>query len=306
MKKFVAVALICVMIFGLCACGSTAAPTETQSANTSSAPKETGEKKEENAPEQKAEEKAEKPENTYAGEVIVDNDICRFEITGVDPDALFGYTLKAVLENKSEYNLMFAWENTSVNGVMNDPLFATDVAAGKKATADICFMNGIKSADEIAFTLRVYDNDDWMKDPFIEEEYAIYPTGLSKESIVYEEKDLSDSFVVVDNENISFAIEETGVDSIWGYYVKVYMENKTDKNLMFAWEDVSVNGFMSDPFWATEVAAGKKNTSDVYFFNLEEDGVTGDVSEIEFKLRVYDSDDWMASPIIENVYVYNP
>lgn len=53
---------------------------------------------------------------------------------------LRGYTLKAQLENKStEKTYMFSVESASINGVQCDPMFASEVAAGKKANEEINF-----------------------------------------------------------------------------------------------------------------------------------------------------------------------
>lgn len=48
---------------------------------------------------------------------------------------MWGYTLKAQLENKStEKTYMFSVESASINGVQCDPMFASEVAAGKRLT----------------------------------------------------------------------------------------------------------------------------------------------------------------------------
>lgn len=53
---------------------------------------------------------------------------------------MWGYTLKAQLENKStEKTYMFSVESASINGVQCDPMFASEVAAGKKANEEINF-----------------------------------------------------------------------------------------------------------------------------------------------------------------------
>ncbi len=85
------------------------------------------------------------------------------------------------------------------------------------------------------------------------------------------------------------------------------MENKTDAPLMFSWADVSVNGFMVDPFWATEVAPGMRSYSEISFSGTEfDDNNITDVNEIEFRLSVSDSDDWMADALYNGVHTYNP
>lgn len=129
--------------------------------------------------------------------------------------------------------------------------------------------------------------------------------GEIKEDAVTEEeqKESFDEVVFVDDENCMFKISDAEEDDIWGYVLKAEMENKTDKNLMFSFNDVSVNGFMCDPFWATSVQAGKKAKSDISFStdSFEELGIEK-VENIEFTLSVYDEDDWMAEHLVEEVF----
>ena len=109
--------------------------------------------------------------------------------------------------------------------------------------------------------------------------------------------------VFVDDENCTFKITEIDPDNEWGYTLKVYIENKTDKNLMFAWNDVSVNGYMCDPFWAATVQGGKKSIEEISFStsDFEELGIE-DVENIEFKLSVYDDDDFEAPYLVDEMF----
>ena len=40
--------------------------------------------------------------------------------------------------------------------------------------------------------------------------------------------------------------------------MKLFLENKTDKNVMFSIEDAVLNGWETNPFWAVTVSGGKK------------------------------------------------
>ena len=197
---------------------------------------------------------------------------------------------------------------------MSDPVWATEVAAGKKSNNDITFLTssfetiGITSADEITFTLNITDYDDWSAAPLVADTFTIYPTGLTKDQIVVPERNTTaEEQSILENGDLSFIILETDPDNIWGYTVRCYLENKTDKFLTFSWDDVSVNGFMIDPFWATTVAPGMRAYAEIYFIDsmFEENGIT-DVEEIGFLLRISDANDWMADNIYESVHTYNP
>jgi hypothetical protein len=121
------------------------------------------------------------------------------------------------------------------------------------------------------------------------------PSGTSKEQ------------VLVEDENITVKVTGTQEDSLWGYTVKVYLENNTDKDLMFSVDDVSVNGFMCDPFWASTVAAGKKANEKITFSekSFEENGIEA-VEEITFTLHVYDSNDFSADSVLKETFTIQP
>lgn len=252
---------------------------------------------------------------TISNEVIVDDSNCSFIITEATTDSIWGFTLKVYCENKTaDKNLMFSLNEVSVNGYMVDPFWATQVAAGKKANDEVSFSSdrfdeiGITSADEITFSLRIYDYDDWSADPLIEETYIVYPTGLSPDEVVSPNRLSSpNETVVVDNDQVSFIILGTSTDSIWGYTLICYLENKTDKTLMYSWNDVSVNGFMADPYWASDVAPGKKSYCSISFSNseFEKNGIT-EVNSIEYSLRIFDSDDWLADDVYNGTNTYTP
>lgn len=113
--------------------------------------------------------------------------------------------------------------------------------------------------------------------------------------------------VLVDNDDICVKINSTESDSIWGYTLNVYLENKTDKELLFTVDDVSINRYMCDPFWAESVAAGMKSNSSINWFesSLEENSIS-DVKEIVFTLRVYDANDFYADDVLLKTFTITP
>jgi hypothetical protein len=215
--------------------------------------------------------------------------------------------------NKTDRALMFSWDKVSVCGYMYDPFWAEEVAAGKIANSTVYLDTyelenmGIHSVDEISFTLQIVDSENWMEAPIVQQAFTIYPTGLNAETVQLPQRTPTDGQVVIaDDENVRFIIEQAE-NRASGYAVSVYMENKTDRNLMFSWDKVSVNGYMIEPFWATSVNAGKKACSTINFSStdLDSNGIT-EISNIEFTLLVSDYDDWAADYLLENTYTYNP
>ena len=118
--------------------------------------------------------------------------------------------------------------------------------------------------------------------------------------------DTAFSQVIINSEDLYFAIKNVKKDAALGYTWKVYVENRTDRNLMFSFEKTSVNGVMCDPFWADIVAAGKRSYTTVLWDKsaLEENEIT-EVEEISFPMIIYADDD-IGSPIVEETFELTP
>lgn len=270
----------------------------------------------EKTPETEKEEKsneAEKAGYTLSDEVIVDDENCRFTIKKAEDSGIWGFTIKVSCENKTaDQTLMFSLDNVSVNGYMSDPFWATEVSAGKIANEEILFgkivcADSIQTADEIRFTLFVYDADDWDAAHLVEEAFAVYPTGLDAESVIYPSRTESETEkVIVDNAYCTFILLEQS-ETLGGKELCCYLENKSDKKLTFTWDEVSVNGFMIDPFWAATVMPGMRRYSSIVFGDteLEENGVEA-LEDVAFLLRVYNGDDWMEDDLVRETGSYEP
>lgn len=290
MKKFTALLLVLMLIFTLAACGG-----ETTSDNNDDKGK------------------TENNKITFTEVVAVDNTECLIKITGIDPDNMWGYSLNAQLENKSaDKTYMFTVDSAAINGVQCDPFFASEVSAGKKDNTSISFSgddlkeNGVGDYTDIELTFRVYDNNNWEAEDVVKETVHIYPYGEDK-AVKFERKAQTTDNVILDNEYVTVIVTGYEDDEIWGYSAKLFLINKTDKEVMFSVNEASVNGFMADPFYATSVLAGKCKFSSMTWSDstFEENGITA-VEEIEFNLRAYDYDDWTATDFANEKITLNP
>ena len=243
---------------------------------------------------------------------LVDNENISVHITGIENNEHAGMQLRIQCENRTDRALMFSWDMVSVCGYMYDPFWAEEVAAGKTVNSTVYLdtyeleQMGITSVDEITFTLNVIDSENWM-DTLLKESFTIYPTGLDASTWQVPRREIPGALTVADDENIRFDIEWADGEDTSKFTVYVYLENKTDRNLMYSWDMVSVNGFMIDPFWAMSVAAGKRACSEITFYrsDLETNGIT-EVSDVEFTLLVSDYDDWAADYLLQETYTYQP
>ena len=252
------------------------------------------------------------PQFAFPETVLTDNEHCTFTVRGIDPEGDFGYTLQVFLENKTELDLMFSLRGVSVNGYMCDPFFAATVSAGMKANEEISFLkseleaNGITEVTDITFTLAVYDSTDVLAEYLLEEEFTVYPQG--EEALrTYERQSAETDITLVSNEDCAIIVTGFDPNSTWGYAMEMYLENRTDETLMFSASDVAVNGYMCDPYWAVEVAQGKRCNSRITWSetDLTQNGIT-QVEKITFSIRAYDSENWLEGEVLSESFTITP
>ena len=114
-------------------------------------------------------------------------------------------------------------------------------------------------------------------------------------------------YIIAQDDNVSFIIKGAPYDDrIWGTAIDVYLENNTNKNLMFTIDEVSINGYMVNPLFATTVAAGKKENTSITIFadDMTKNNVTR-IENIEFTLHIYNADDLLEADILEETYSVN-
>lgn len=109
---------------------------------------------------------------------------------------------------------------------------------------------------------------------------------------------------LVDSDHLVFRVtSEPYRDEFWdGYSVDTYAENPTDKTIYVALLETSVNGYMIDPYYTVEIAAGKKINETFTFMkdDLDKNGITESIDNISFKVAIYDADwneIWCSEPL---------
>ena len=109
--------------------------------------------------------------------------------------------------------------------------------------------------------------------------------------------------VLVDNDDVTVKVTGIEEDTMFGFELNVFLENKTDKELMFTVDGVSINGFMCDPFWADPVAAGKKSNTGISWFedDLKDNNITT-VDDVSFILKIYEEDDVLAKDVFSDTF----
>lgn len=317
MKKVIVFLLLLCLLLSLAACDKKPASTDagraTQAAKTEADTRQTQTETEtETEPQTETEPVPDKPVPAIDEITVVDNEECLLRITGIDPDAFFGYTVKVYMENRSsDKKYRFSVDNASINAVSADVLFSTEVAPGKKANDEITFMDDslletLGDFTDILLTFRVRDADDWTADDTVNESVHIYPFGEENATRYIRQSQDTDT-VLVDNDDATVIVTGYDSENFWGYTVKMYLINKTDKELMFSVDDVSVNGLMTNPLFATTVGADMSSFSNLIWSSseFEKNGIA-EVEEIEMTLRIYDANDWSADNLFEETVKLNP
>ncbi|MGI6315158.1 MAG: hypothetical protein ACOX17_00505 [Christensenellales bacterium] len=247
--------------------------------------------------------------------VVVDNDECSIKITQIIPEGPWGYTLEVHLENKSDKKTyVFSTENGAVNGVEYDLYLFSEVAPGKKAfngiviVPDVMLKNGITDYTDIELTFMVTDSDDLYADPAAEVTVHVYPYGKEKATVFVREIQPTDT-VLFDDENVTVIVTGYENDPENGYFVNLYLVNKTDKTLLFTENYASINGYMFDFYWSWEVRPGKMAFPYMWLLKerLDEIHVT-EVEEFEMLFIVYaaNADGAYADTLIEEVVTLTP
>ena len=302
--RLLAVLLSVSLLTGIMAgCGSSGSepkevvPAKQEEAAESESTSVEGESKEDEEAEAPAEETAETAEEaapaggavTIEEQVLVDQDGIRVTATEYVTGGFLGDSIKLLVENNSDKDYTIGCDALIVNDYMIGDLFASEIAAGKKANETIDLYSselkaaGIDNVGKIEIYFHAYDSD-WNN--LFENVYAEIHTSAFDSM----DTQADDSGMELFNGNgIRIVGKTVDENSFWGTAILLYCENTCGKNVCISVEDMSVNGFMMDPFFATNVYDGKKSIQEITLFSseLEENGIES-IEEVELKFHVYD------------------
>ena len=245
---------------------------------------------------------------------VFDNGEVSATLIGYGEDAIYDYYISFYLENKSEdKEYTFDMTVLAINGVEITPAAAFIIPAGKMGL-EKCYISasqlkesGITDFSSIFFTMSAFEADNWEAEDVAKQSVHVYPDGEENAVPFVREAEATDK-VIADNDMVTVIV--TGVrenDTFEAQDLCFYFVNKTDKEIMFTIEDVSVNGYMMDPFFATTVNPGFSRFADASWFDdeLSDHGIDK-ITEIEFTFVSRDANDWDAEDIINEKVIYNP
>lgn len=229
---------------------------------------------------------------------LVTTDQVSFTVTGFVEDDDLNLGMGVVAVNKTDKPANVAIRSASVNGVMNDPFWAREVAAGSTLEETVWWSDLWEPAAQVEFCFTAYDAEDFLADPYVEKELILYPRG--EENAMIHQRAAGDSdLLLLEYDALTMIAEGFYQDEDFGFYCDCYLVNHTDKTLMVACEAAAVNGYDMDPFWSCEVGPGKQAYSTIFWWPnaLAENGIE-DVVQIDLTLKAYDANDWNAEDLV--------
>ena len=234
-------------------------------------------------------------EATITETVLVDESGIKITAKDLDADGLFGPELKLLIENNSGKDLTVQSRSVSVNGYMVETMLSADVVNGKKANDSLTFLQsdleacGIETIADMEFSFHIFTTSDW--ETYLDTPMIQLKTSAA-ETYQYTFDDSGD--VAYEGNGLKIVVKGLSEDdSLLGPGIVVYIANSGKESVTVQTRDVSINGFMVDAIFSSEVAGGKHAVDSITFLSsaLEDNGIT-DIQSVELSFHVFKTDNW--------------
>ena len=231
------------------------------------------------------------------GDKIIDNEGYSMTVQGIDDNGSAGYTIKVLVENKSsDVNYMLTAQKVYVNGVQVEADFYSMVDAGEQDETEINIKDlkkyGLSEYSDIEIEILAYNSEDITKKELPNETAHIYPLGKDKATRFEYEIKATDQ-VLVDNEYVTVVYLGSEDDEDDGYLANLYTVNKTDTQITVDATNVSINGYMADPYYMESLDAGKSAFTTMNWLSSDLEEAKTDkanISNIEIEFDIYDEE----------------
>lgn len=270
MKRILPILLI--LVLALSACSAAAQPGESQTASQHTAASDRSPDPAETLPADSGNPGAPEPPSAYPLQLL-DNEVCTVTVLDAGISEIWGFTVKLRCVNKTQHAQLYVLPAASCRGwqLNADWMMTLDAGASKESEFNVFPADlarcGLEQVDECRLHLEVQDYDSFSGEVLSDEWLVFYPTGMSPEAITpAPARTLTPTdTVLLDNERVSFTLCGTETDTIWPYNVIASYENKSDKDLSFSWQDVTVNGTDANLWLTRGMPAGLKGACLIYF-----------------------------------------
>ena len=207
----------------------------------------------------------------------------------------FGPGINLLIENDSNKSITVQARDASVNGYMVETMMSSDVAAGKKVNDTLTFSNsdlnaaGITTVADMEFSLHIFDPSSW--ETVVDSAPIKINTSVAS-SYTYSYDDSGNQ--AYNGNGVEVVVKGLSEGGSWlGPAVVVYINNTSGQNITVQAKDVSVNGFMVDPFFSSEIISGKHAIDTITFSSseLEKNGIST-INDIELSFHIFNTSTW--------------
>lgn len=227
--------------------------------------------------------------------ILIDEANVKVTAKSLNTDGIFGPEVKLLVENNTEKDLTFQCRNASVNGYMVEAMMSIDVANGKKANDSLVFMksdleiSGITTMADMEFSFHIFTTEGW--EDYLDTQLIQLKTTVA-ESYEYTFDDSGD--IAYNGDGIKVVVKGLSEDqSIFGPSIVVYIENNSDKDITVQTRNVSINGFMVDAIFSSDVLIGKHAVDTITFLSSElEENEINSIDEVELSFHIFDLARW--------------
>ncbi len=225
-------------------------------------------------------------------QILLERDGIKITAKEYVDEMIMGEGIKLLVENSGTKNVGVTCNALIVNNYMISDLFSCSVAAGKKANETMYLSStsleaaGIENVGQIEIYFHVYDSDSY--DTLFDSDVITIKTNM------FDKMDVSADTTGTELYNgngiriVGKYVDET---SFWGAAVLLYVENNSGRNISVSCENMSINGFMVNPLFYSNVYNGKMAFDEITILSsdLEDNGIET-VENIELSFHIYDPD----------------
>ena len=225
-------------------------------------------------------------------QVLLERDGIKITAKEYVDEMIMGEGVKLLIENTSTKNVGVGCNALIVNNYMISDLFTCSVAAGKKANETMYLSSsaleaaGIENVGQIEIYFHVYDSDTY--DTLFDSDIVTVKTNLFEKMDVSGDTSGAELYNANGIRIIGKYVDDT---SFWGAAVLLYVENNSGRNISVSCENMSINGFMVNPLFYSNVYNSKMAFDEITIFSSDlEDNNIETIEELELSFRIYDPD----------------
>ena len=200
--------------------------------------------------------------------VLIDNDEFRLSATGCEYNDIDGLKLDLRLENPGSKAMTYQVAKTYINALGCNGLCLKELEPGEKVDANVKWRpqelakGGLDGAGTIELIWNYHEKGVYKLDAMKNATVCVFPYG-EEAAAVYEREPQEKDVTVADGELCGITVVGFGSTYFNDPFLRVYLENRSDKELMFTLKKAKVNGVDCDPFWTRSLDPGKKLYVDI-------------------------------------------